>query len=71
MKMLKCPECKKSIQQKYAAWTHKEPSVTRRVYECPRCKIRYVELVDVGSCQVVSVESMRLEDVVECLDAWF
>lgn len=69
--MLKCPKCKKSIRQKYAAWTHKEPSVTRRVYECPECKMKYVETVAVGSCQVVRVESQNINPVRECLDAWF
>lgn len=69
--MLKCPECKKTIHQKYAAWTNKEPSISKRAYDCPDCRTRFIETVDVGSCRVVRVESMRLDSVVECLDDWF
>lgn len=69
--MLKCPECEKTIHQKYGAWSNKEPSISKRAYDCPRCRTRFIETVDVGSCQVVCVESMRLGNVVECRYEWF
>ena len=68
---MKCPKCKKTIHQKYGAWSNKEPGISKRAYDCQNCQTRFIETVDVGSCQVVSVESKRLENVVECLDAWF
>ena len=69
--MLKCPKCKKGIHQKYAAWTNKEPSISKRAYDCQNCKTRFIETVDVGSCEVVSVESQNINQVRECLDEWF
>ena len=69
--MLKCPKCKKRVHQKYGTWSNKEPGISKRAYDCQNCQTRFIETVDVGSCQVVSVESKRLENVVECLDAWF
>lgn len=69
--MLKCPKCKKMIHQKYAAWTNTEPMISRRAYDCQACRTRFIETVDVGSCRVLSVESRRLDSVVECLDDWF
>ena len=69
--MLKCPKCKKGIHQKYGAWTNKEPGISRRAYDCPDCRTRFIETVDVGSCEVVSVESQNIKQVRECLDEWF
>ena len=69
--MLKCPQCKKTIHQKYGAWSNKEPRISKRAYDCPRCRTRFIETVEVGSCQVVRVESQNINSVVECLDEWF
>ena len=69
--MLKCPKCKKGIHQKYGAWTNKEPSISKRAYDCQNCKTRFIETVEVGSCEVVSVESQNINQVRECLDEWF
>ena len=66
--MLKCPKCKKSIHQKYAAWTRTEPMISRRAYDCQACRTRFVEIVEVGSCNVLGIVEESFADRQSTLD---
>lgn len=66
--MLKCPKCKKMIHQKYGAWTNKEPSISKRAYDCQDCRTRFIETVEVGSCRVLGIVEERFVDRQSTLD---
>lgn len=66
--MLKCPKCKKGIHQKYGAWTNTEPSISKRAYDCPDCRTRFIETVDVGSCRVLGIVEEKFADRQSTLD---
>lgn len=65
---MKCPQCKKSIHQKYGTWTNKEPSISKRAYDCHDCRIRFIETVEVGSCRVLGIVEERFADRQSTLD---
>ena len=67
--MLRCPKCNKGIHQKYALWSQQSPRFSQRVYECKKCRTRFIEIVEVGSCQVVDVIEKSLREGCT-LDEW-
>ena len=66
--MLKCPKCKKAVHQKYGAWSNKEPGISKRAYDCHDCRTRFVEIVEVGSCNVLGIVEERFVDRQSTLD---
>ena len=66
--MLKCPQCKKAVHQKYGAWSNKEPGISKRAYDCQACRTRFVEIVEVGSCNVLRIIEEKFVDRQSTLD---
>ena len=51
-----CPKCKKNLQQKSGLWSPQTPNRSYRTYFCYDCMVKYVEIVDTQSHEVVGVD---------------
>ena len=68
-----CPRCKSRLSQLSGLWTPETPTITYRKYICNDCRIKYTEIVDTGSHEVIRIEEKALKNVEDeqaSLDNW-